>query len=101
MDVGEAICVTQQHKVFLEYVAQEIYTQTFSAMTEVEQLVTREDAKQHCISYALTRQSGTQHGNLKVDLQNDFTTEDNRYLKNLQQTLYILDNYSNTVEGLL
>jgi hypothetical protein len=32
-----------------------------------------------------------------VDLQNDFTTGDNRYPKNLQQTLHLLDNYSKTV----
>ena len=34
VDVGEAIGVTRQHKVLLEYVAQELYTQTFSALTE-------------------------------------------------------------------
>jgi hypothetical protein len=32
-----------------------------------------------------------------VDLQNDFTTGDNRYPKNHQQTLHLLDKYSNTV----
>jgi hypothetical protein len=31
-----------------------------------------------------------------VDLQNDFTTGDNRYPKNRQQTLHLLDNYSKT-----
>jgi hypothetical protein len=47
--------------------------------------------------YAFLRQSGIQHGNLKVDLQNDFTTGDNRYPKNRQQTLYLLEKYSKTV----
>jgi hypothetical protein len=32
-----------------------------------------------------------------VDLQNDFTTGDNRYPKNRQQTLHLLDKYSKTV----
>ena len=89
--------MTRYHKVLLEYVAQELYTQTFSALTELEQPATREDAEERHLSYAFLRQSGTQHGNLKVDLQNDFTTGDNRYPKNRQQTLYILDKYSNTV----
>jgi hypothetical protein len=31
-----------------------------------------------------------------VDLQNDFTTGDNRYPKNRQQTLHLLDKYSKT-----
>jgi hypothetical protein len=31
-----------------------------------------------------------------VDLQNDFTTGNNRYPKNLQQTLHLLDKYSKT-----
>jgi hypothetical protein len=37
-----------------------------------------------------------QHGNLKVDLQKDFTTGDNRYPKDHQQTLHLLDKYSKT-----
>ena len=37
--VREAIVVTWQHNVLLEYVAQELYTKTFSALTEAEQLV--------------------------------------------------------------
>jgi hypothetical protein len=48
------------------------------------------------ISYAILRQSGNQHGNLKVDLQNDLTTSDNHYPKKRQQTLQLLENYSNT-----
>ena len=97
VNIREEIGVTQQHKVLLEYVAQKIYTQTFTALTEAEQLVTREDAKERYLSYALLRQSGTQHGNMKVDLQNDFTNGDNRYPKNRQQTLHILDKYNKTV----
>jgi hypothetical protein len=57
----------------------------------------RDDAKERYVSYAVLRQSGTQHGNLKVDLQNDFTTGDNHYPKNRQQTLHLLDKYSKTV----
>ena len=61
VDVREEIGVIRQHKVLLEYVAQELYTQTFSALTEAEQLVTREKAKERYLSYAFLRQSGTQH----------------------------------------
>jgi hypothetical protein len=57
----------------------------------------RDDAEEQYISYAFLRQSGTQHGNLKVYLQKDFTTGDNRYPKNRQQTLHILDKYIKTV----
>ena len=97
VDVREAIGVTRQQKVLLEYVAQKLYTQTFSSLTEAEQTVTREDAKERYLFYAFLRQSGTQHGNLKVDLQNDITTRDNPYPKNLQQTLNLLKKYSKTV----
>ena len=93
MDVREVIGMTRQHKVILEYVAQELYTQTFSALTEAEQTVTHEDAEERYLSYACLSQSGTQHGNLKVDLQNEFTTGDNQYPKNRQQTLHLLDKY--------
>ena len=52
---GEEICVTLKHKVLLEYVVQELYTQTFSALTEAEQLVTREENEELYLSYAFLR----------------------------------------------
>jgi hypothetical protein len=62
-----------------------------------EQKLVRDYAEERYISYAFLQQSGIQHGNLKVDLQKDFTTGENRYPKNCQQTLHVLDNYSKTV----
>jgi hypothetical protein len=62
-----------------------------------EHKLVRDDAEEPYVSYAFLRQSGIQHGNLKVDLQNDFTTGYNRYPKNRQQTLYFLDKYSKNV----
>ena len=97
IDVGEAIGVTRQHKVLLEYVAQEMHAQTFATLSAAEQEAVRTDAEERYISYAFLRQSGNQHKNLKVDLQNDFTTGDNRYPKTRQQTLHLLDKYSKTV----
>ena len=69
-------------------------TQTFSALMESEQLVVHEDVEERYFSYALLRQSGIQHVNLKVDFQNDFTTRDNWYPKKYQHTLYLLENTS-------
>ena len=46
VDAGEAIFVTQQHKVLLEYVAKELNTKTFYTLKEEEQLVVREDDKE-------------------------------------------------------
>ena len=40
------------------------------------------------------RQSGNQHTKLKLDLQNKFTTDNNRYLKNRQVTLTLLEKYT-------
>jgi hypothetical protein len=57
----------------------------------------RDDAEEQYVSYTFLRQSGTQCGNLKVDLQNDFTTGDNPYPKNCQQNLHLLYKYSKTV----
>jgi hypothetical protein len=95
--VGEAIGATRQHKVMLDYVAQESYTQAFTDLGAAEQQLVRDDAEERCVSYAFLQQSGTQHGNLKVDLQNYFTTGDNRYPNNRQQTMHLLDKYSKTV----
>jgi hypothetical protein len=57
----------------------------------------RDDAEERHVSYTFLHQRGTQHGNLKVDLQNDFTTGDIHYPKNRQHNLHLLDKYSKTV----
>jgi hypothetical protein len=97
VDVGSAIGITQQHKVLLEYVAQENQTLTFAALSAKQNQAVHEDAEERYISYAFLHQSGAQHGNLKVDLRNDFTTGSNRYPKTRQQTLHLLEKYSKTV----
>ena len=96
IDVGTAIGVTRQHKVLLEYVSQEENKKAFDTLTIEEQQAVKVDAEERYMSYVFLRQSGKQHGNLKVNLQNDFTTGDNHYPKNRQQTLHLLDNYSKT-----
>jgi hypothetical protein len=78
-------------------VAQENHTLTFAALSAEQKQAVREDAEERYISYAFLRQSGAQHGNLKVDLRNDFTTSSNRYPKTRQQMLHLLDKYSKTV----
>ena len=96
IDVANAIGVTRQHKALLEYVAQDVHTQAFDHLTDAEKQTVTQDAEERYISYVFLRQSGSQHGNLKVDLQNDFTTGDNHYPKTRQQTLHLLDKYSKT-----
>jgi hypothetical protein len=77
-------------------VAQELHQKTFASLTNDEQQAVRADAEKRYIAHAFLRQSGAQHANLKMDLQNDYTTGDNRYPKNCQQTLHLLDKYSKT-----
>jgi hypothetical protein len=96
-DVSRAIGVTRQHKVLLEYVAQEWYTRAFAGLGAAEQQLVRDDVEERYVSYAFLHQIGMQHGNLKVDFQNDFTTGYNRYPKNRQETLHLLGKYSKTV----
>jgi poly(A) polymerase Pap1 len=74
VDVSEANGVTRQHKVLLDYVAQESYTKSFDGLGVTEQKLVRDNAEERYVSYAFLQQSGIQHVNLKVDLQNDFTT---------------------------
>jgi hypothetical protein len=97
VDVSEVISLIRQHKVLLDYVAHGSYTKSFKGLGEMKQKLVRDDAEERYVSYAFLRQSGIQHGNLKVDLQNDFTTRYNHYPRNRQQTLHLLDKYSKTV----
>jgi hypothetical protein len=97
IDVGSAIGVTRQHQVLLEHVAAETGTTKFNDLTSDKQKITREKAEERYLSYVFLRQSGKQHNKLKVDLQNDFTTGDDRYPKNLQSTLHLLNKYSKSI----
>ncbi len=96
VDVGLAIGITQQHKVQVEYVAQENHTLTFAVLSAEQKQAVCEDAEERYISYTFLRQSRAQHGNLKVDIRNNFTTCSNRYPKTHQQILHLLDKYSKT-----
>ena len=66
----------------------------FGDITSEEKKYTREDAKERYLSYIFLRQSGNQHNKLKNDLQNNFTTGDDRYPKTRQATLNFLDKHS-------
>lgn len=105
VDVGDAIGVTRQHKSLLEHVAQEQTTVggtvvTFDSLTPVEQEAVPKDAEERYVSYVFLHQSGPQHGKLKMDLQNDFTTGDNHYPKTRQQTLHLLDDCGDQTDKL-
>ena len=97
INVGDMIGMTHQHKVLLEYVANKLHHQDFASLGDAKQEAIRADAEERYISYVFLKQSGVQHGTLKVDLKNDFTTGDNHYPKTRQQTLHLLDKYSKTV----
>jgi hypothetical protein len=68
VDVSEAIGLTRQHNVLLDYVAQESYTKSFEDLGVAEQKLVRDDAEEQYVSHDFLRQSGIHHGNLKVDL---------------------------------
>jgi hypothetical protein len=51
VDVSEAIGVTRQHKVLLDYVAQESYTKSFEGLGVTEQKLVRDDAEERYVSY--------------------------------------------------
>jgi hypothetical protein len=59
VDVSGSIGVTRQHKVLLEYVAQESHTRAFTDIGPVEQQLVRDDAEERYVSYSFLRQSGT------------------------------------------
>lgn len=94
VDVANAIGVTREHKALNEFVAQEQHTQAYETLTVAQKETVQNDAKERYLSYIMLRQSGKQHSNLKVDLQNDFTTGDNHYPKTRQEALHLLDKYT-------
>ncbi len=96
VDVADAIGVEFQHPVLQAFVADEKGGPKYTDMNLVEQAQIRVEAQEIFLSYIMLRQSGKQHTKLRVDLQNDFTTGNNRYPKDRQQVLHLLDKYSKT-----
>jgi hypothetical protein len=68
IDISRTTGATRQHKVLLEYVAQESYTRASAEPGAAEHQLVRDDAEERYVSYAFLCQSGTQYGKLKVDL---------------------------------
>jgi len=97
VDVGEAIGVTRQHEVLLEHVAQELHADSFDKLTDEQKAAVRANAEERHPSHIFLRQSGKQHANLRMDLQNDCATGDNGCPKTRQGTLHLLDKCSKTV----
>ena len=78
IDVGTAIEVMRQHEALLNYCANEHTAgATYDTLAGADNLTVHNDAEERYIYYVFLRQSGTQHANLKEDLQNGFTSGDN------------------------
>jgi hypothetical protein len=85
--------------VLLDQVASEkdnTGTTLFQDLNAADQADVRNKAEERYLAYVFLRQSGKQHNKLKTDLKNDFTTGDDRYPKNRQAVLHLLDKYSKT-----
>ena len=93
VDIASAIGSTIQHKVLIEYISQESNIKYDDISTEEQEDFKRDDEEIY-LSYVFLRKSGKQHNLLKTDLQNNFTTGDERMPKKCQTTLHILDNYT-------
>ena len=66
VDVSTTIGVTHQHRVLLEYVAQELHAYPFTTITPLEQEAVRIDVEECYLSYAFLFQSSAQHNELKL-----------------------------------
>ena len=60
-------------------------------MSTEEQEDVKEYSEEIYLSYIFLRQSVKQHNKLKTNIQNDFTTGDDRTTKKLQMTLHLLE----------
>ena len=76
----------------MEYTAKETFI--FDDLSSDEQLEVVKYTKESYLSYIFLWKSGKQHNKLKLDFQNNFTTGDDRYPNNRQQTLMLPEKYT-------
>ena len=95
VDVANAIGVSFLHPALLTYQAgQDHDGSEYDALTDAEKETIKTKVTERFLGYIMLRQSSKKHNELKSDLQNGFTTGDNKYPDNRQQTLHLLDHYS-------
>jgi len=96
VDVAESIGVSFEFKGLLDHQTKEDHTphMTFESLDEFEKESIRTKVRETFLTYVMLRNSGKQHGALRQDLQNTFTTGDNRYPDTRQKALHLLDHYS-------
>jgi hypothetical protein len=82
VDVAESIGVSFESKGLLEHQTKEDHdaATTFKSLNDDQKQLIRLKVRETFLTYVMLRNSGKQHTALKQDLQNTFTTGDNRYL---------------------
>ena len=92
-DVGEDIGITRQHRLIMEYTAQETILNFLMTSVQMKNGGRKVYRGKVSLVYFL-RKSVNQHNKLRVDFQNYFTIGDDRYPKNIQGNLIILAKYT-------
>ena len=90
VDVGDAIGVTRDHQVLMEWTLQDLHKQAFSTLQDAEKEDIRADAAEWYLSYIFLRQSSKSSEKLKNNLSDNYTTEENKSPATRQETFHYL-----------
>jgi hypothetical protein len=94
IEVAESVGCTFANDKTLDYCAQLKYTKNYQALSGAEKLIVDGLARDRFIGFALLKTSSNKHDHLKNALSDDYTKGDDKYPKNGQQALLLLDRYS-------
>ena len=93
VDVGDAIGVTRDHEVLMEWTSQDVHKQAFITLLDAEKEVIRADAAERYLCYIFLRQSAKSSEKLKTNLSDNYTTGENKYPTTRQETFHYLENH--------
>ena len=98
VDVATACGVEFGHQVLYDYQMNIDHPATppttWNQLTDAQKTEVKSKSRERLLAYIMLRQSGKKHNDLKYDLQNEFTTGDDKYPDTRQKVLHLLDHYS-------
>ena len=93
-DVAKAVGVTMVHEAGWKYMAHALYDAEYDTLQQAQQINAKEKAEEALLTYMFLQHSGPQNAKLKTSLKDEFATGEDKYPKNMQEALHLLDKFS-------
>ncbi|MGL5936194.1 MAG: hypothetical protein ACRCZI_11310, partial [Cetobacterium sp.] len=91
----KAMGIERIHPTLVDYMTEQSHKGTaFDDLPDADQELVKTETMEAYLSYAFLQQAGKQHAKLKTDLRNEYAHGIDKFPKDRQTVLHLLDKYS-------